>query len=115
MNCRRCGKSITEYTFAHHARRCVRLFFTEGEFVFILGLFLIPIFIAYELIRELWQTLRPVPFKRHEILRLMSPYFGVSGATEYVNGLKCGFVERPYLRRCGYGRAFNSVGKSRSR
>src|SRR6266481_4088830 len=106
--CQRCGKSITEYTFAHYDRRCVPcfqrmplqrvcLFFTGGEFVVLVGLFLIPVFLVYEQVRQLWQIVRPVPFKRHEILRPMTSHFGIERATEYVNGFRCGFVERPSL------------------
>jgi hypothetical protein len=112
MKCQRCGKSITEYTFAHYVRRCVpcfqrmplqrvRSFFTEDGFVVLVGLFPIPVFLLYELVRQLWQKVRPVPFKRHEILRLMTSHFGIEGATEYVNGFRCGFVERPSLKHCG--------------
>jgi hypothetical protein len=112
MKCQRCGKSITEYTFSYYARRCVpcfqrmplqrvRLFFTGGEFVVVVGLFLIPVFLVYELVRQLWQNVRPVPFKRHEILRLMTSHFGIDGATEYVDGFRYGFVERSSLKHCG--------------
>lgn len=113
MNCQRCGKPITEQTFAIYARRCVpcfrrmpfqrvRLFFTEGEFLFVLGLLLIPVFIACASIRRLWHRVRPVPFKRREIIRLMTPHFGIDGATDYVNGLRRGFLDGHSLRRCGY-------------
>jgi hypothetical protein len=79
----------------------VRLFFTEVGFVVLVGLFLIPVFLVYELVCQLWQKVRPVPFKRHEILPLMTSHFGIEGATEYVNGFRCGFVERPSLKHCG--------------
>jgi hypothetical protein len=64
-------------------------------------LFLIPVFLIYELVRQLWQNVRPVPFKRHEILRLMTSHFGIESATEYVDGFRYGFVERSSLKVCG--------------
>jgi hypothetical protein len=73
-------------------------------------LFLIPVLLVYELVRQLWQNVRPVPFTRHEILLLMTSHFGIEGATEYVDGFRYGFVERPSLKNCGYGRSLSSVG-----
>jgi len=116
MNCQRCGKPITEQTFAIYARRCVpcfrrmpfqrvRLFFTEAEFLFVIGLLLIPVFIACASIRRLWHRVRPVPFKRQEIIHLMTPHFWTDGATDYVNGFRRGFLGSPPRMRCGYARA----------
>jgi hypothetical protein len=93
----------------------VRLFFADGEFVVLVGLFLIPVFLFYELLRQLWQNVRPVPFKRDEILRLLTSHFGIEGATEYVDGLRYGFIERPSLKHCGHGRSLSSVGIRHSR
>src|SRR5262245_5871481 len=85
----------------------VRLFFNEGRFVVLVGLFLIPSFLLYEISYQLWRTVRPVPFKRDEILRLMTLPFGIKRAKECFNGFRRGFVERGYPR-CGTGRPCRS-------
>lgn len=113
MNCKRCGKPITEQTFALYARRCVpcfhRLpfqrvcwFFTEALPIILGVVLLAPAFIVYAFLRRLWHRFAPVPYRRSEIIRLMTPHFGSNGATKYVNGLRHGFFERRSIRRCNY-------------
>jgi len=115
MNCKRCGKPITEQTSALYARRCVpcfaqlpiqrlRWFFTEALpiiVVILLAVLLAPAFIVYAFLRRLWHRFAPVPYRQSEIVCLMTPYFGVNGATEYVNGLRRGFFEKRRALICG--------------
>jgi hypothetical protein len=42
----------------------------------------------FSFVREFWHKLQEVPFKRERVVGLMTPHFGVEGATEYVAGLR---------------------------
>jgi hypothetical protein len=111
MNCQRCGTTITEQTFSIYRRRCVPCFnrlpiarlkkFCSERLPFLALFFVIPVASAYHLLLRLWHIIAPVPFKRSEIIRLMTPHFGLSGAVKYVNGLKRGFHEGIPRRICG--------------
>src|SRR6266536_3162900 len=111
MNCQRCGTTITEQTFSIYRRRCVTCFnrlpiprlkkFCSETLPFLALFFVIPVASAYHLLLRLWQIIAPVPFKRSEIIRLMTPHFRLSGAVEYVNGLKKGFHEGMPRLVCG--------------
>lgn len=102
MNRQRCKATITEQTFSHYRNRCVPCFnrpiirslkrFCSETLPFLaLLFFVIPAFVAFHLALKLWHTIGPVPFRRSEIARRMTPHFGLAGALEYVKGLKKGF------------------------
>ena len=113
MNCQRCKATITEQTCSLYRNRCVpcfnRLFiprlkrFCSETLPFFALLLVIPAFAAFHLLLKLWHTIAPVPFRRSEIIRRMTPHFGLAGAIEYVNGLKNGFHEGIPRRVCFCG------------
>ena len=113
MNCKRCGKTITEHTFRLYRKRCVpcfnrlpmqRLKNLCSETLPILAMILaLPILAVFHCLRKLWHTIAPVPFRRSEIISRMTPHFGPAGAIQYVNGLKKGFHKRIPRRVCYCG------------
>ena len=109
MTCKRCGTTITEQTYSIYWKRCVPCFnrlpiqrlkkFCDYAVPFLVGLLFLPVYLTFYILRRLWRLISPVPFKRSEILRLMTPHFGCDGAIEYADGLRNGFQEGSLQRR----------------
>ncbi len=113
MNCHRCGKPITAQTFKIYRNRCVpcskhRLIpriqkFSRETLTILTVIILLPPIIVFELVRRSWCMVAPLPFRRNEIIRMLSSHFGTTGAIEYVNGLRYGYHEGLRKRPCCSG------------